>query len=108
MILRSPNVKVAGYGLGNTALIVTKDADDIILYYEQTILMDAGNNAVRLYLPSTPAHGNWHTIKCIDATFDANLNGNGEDIDGSTNELVFGLNQSYTLQFDNDYGWAIL
>ena len=86
----------------------TETSDYTITSSDWTILADATSNTVTITLPASPNQGQVFNIKCIDSTNTCTIARNGNNIDGTANDINIVATDSVTMQFDTAYGWSQL
>ena len=75
---------------------------------DSTIICDATNNSIAIFLPANPVVGHYVTIKKTDSTSHSiTVDGNGKQIDGLSSVIISNQYVSYVLQYDG-LVWNIL
>ena len=101
-------MKVVIVGGANIQAIATKTEDYTLVDSDNTILADAASNTVTISLPVSPTHGQVFNVKAIVSVFVVTVGRNGKLIDGVASDLNLVAPTSATLQYDTNYGWAVL
>ena len=101
-------IRVVVVGGANIQAIATKTEDYTLVDSDNTILADATNNTVTVSLPASPTHGQVFNVKAINSDFAVTVDRAGKLIDGVASNLTLVATSSSTLQYDTNYGWAVL
>jgi hypothetical protein len=95
--------------------VVTKTSDYTATNTDYTILADATSNTVTISLPNAteampelPTERGVYQIKCLNDTYACKVSGNGNAIDGSTDDFQIYKDESLTVIYDSTNGWSIL
>lgn len=91
-----------------TQTVVTKTVDYTVKDNDCTIIADATSNTVTISLPATPITRGVYYIKCIGDAFTCDVSGNGNNIDGSSDNFQLFDDESITVMYDAVNGWSIL
>ncbi len=91
------------------ANIETVTNDYSISEDDYTILVNCSSGPITLTLPSSPVQGQVFVIKMIDSSGGiCTIQGNGKMIDGSSSFLILTTLKALTIQYDENYEWAVI
>ncbi len=85
----------------------TKTSNYQIVSSDFTILVNAINNAITITLPEVSVSGKVYNIKCIDDTNLVDIDPNGNNIDGDSNNFQLIKHETVTIQSDGTNWWII-